>query len=256
MKFSVITPTFKRPEKLRRALRSVILQQYVDWEMIVVNDNPNDSTREIVESFNDSRIRFFENEMNCGVNSSRNAGLNNMASDSSYVVFLDDDDHFAPEALNIMASTLQKDPTPWLMTARGTSFDNSLTSAPRGSGEYSYAKDYLITKRIKGDATHCISADLINDTVAKLRFPTKIRQAEEWLFYFELGMYSKIKYEQIVTTLTDGYSDTGLNLRKRSIKEQLQTLPLIYKEACARSFDLDIKFLTYFLLRFARALIK
>lgn len=256
MKFSIITPTYQRPEKLRRALQSVVRQSYGEWEMIVVNDNPHDGTRDIVDSFNDSRIRFFENEINSGVNFSRNIGLNNIASDSSYVVFLDDDDYLAPKALDTMSSTLHKDPTAWLMTARGTSFDNSLTSAPRGSSEYSYAKDYLITKRIKGDATHCISTDLINGKLATLRFPTKIRQAEEWLFYFELGEYTKIKYAQIVTTLTDGYSDTGLNLRKRSIKDQLQTLPLIYKEACSRGFDLNIKFLIYFLLRFARTLIK
>ena len=40
MKFSIITPTYKRADKLSRAVNSLRNQTYTDWEMIIVNDSP------------------------------------------------------------------------------------------------------------------------------------------------------------------------------------------------------------------------
>jgi len=256
MKFSIITPTFKRPEILGRTIESVISQSHSDWEMLVINDNPGDSSSEVIKNFNDYRIKFFENKTNSGVNFSRNYGLENVVNDSEYVIFLDDDDYLAPEALYDMAIELTKQRRIWLMTAVGNTTNSSLTISFKGTGTYSYAWDYLITKKIKGDATHCINSDLINGKQAKLRFPTKIKQAEEWLFYFELSKYSKIYYVQIVTKLINDYSKTGLNLRKRATKEQLRTLSKIFAEARSRDLLLSFHFWIYFTMRFVRSLIK
>lgn len=256
MKFSIITPTFKRPGTLTRAVESVLSQTGIQCEVLVINDNPMDGAAKTIQDFNDSRIKYFENEVNSGVNFSRNVGLNNIAYDSDYIIFLDDDDYLAADALSILNKKLEVEPYLWLMTARGIGLERSLTKAPSGIDTFSYAWDYLITKKIKGDATHCISSDLINGNIATLRFPAKIKQAEEWLFYFELGTHSKIHYEQLMTTLTDGYSDNGLNLRKRAVKEQLGTLSKIFSEARVRNLTSKITFWIYFAMRFVRSFIK
>jgi len=256
MKFSIITPTFKRPETLARAIESVLSQAQITWEMIIINDNPEDGTAELVREFSDLRIKYFENTVNSGVNISRNVGLKNLAADSNYAIFLDDDDYLAPQALSAIDSEIHDGTCFWLVTARGTNLDNSLTKTPSGTGKYSYAWSYLISKSISGDATHCINTDLINGKIAALRFPTKIKQADEWLFYFDLGTYSKINYVQIITTLTDGYSHNGLNLRKRPLKEQLNNLFNIHAEARARNLLFNINFWIYFGMRFVRVFIK
>ena len=69
MKFSIITPTFKRQELLSRAVASLQAQTYKDWEMIIVNDSPKDTAyHDFTSSVNDSRIHYFVNEINRGVN--------------------------------------------------------------------------------------------------------------------------------------------------------------------------------------------
>ena len=54
--FSVIIPTYNRADLIRAALDSVFAQEFKDYEVIVVDDGSTDSTREILESY-DNRIR-------------------------------------------------------------------------------------------------------------------------------------------------------------------------------------------------------
>ena len=61
MKISVIIPTFSRADMLPRAIHSVLDQQGVDVEVVVVNDNPPGSsererTREAVQAIGDARL--------------------------------------------------------------------------------------------------------------------------------------------------------------------------------------------------------
>lgn len=255
MKFSIITPTFNRPERLKRALQSVIDQVHTDWELIVVNDNPGDNTRTITDGMNDSRIIFFENNSNSGVNFCRNRGLDNIANDSDYVIFLDDDDYLTPDALTVLATTLSTTPHSWLLTARGLTPGTPTTSVTH-LGVFSYAWDYLISKKIKGDATHAIATRYITGQVARLRFPTRIRQAEEWLFYFELSGYTNPYFDNIVTTLTDGYEITGLNNRPRTTLTQLKALIPMAEEGVDRGLIKYPLFYLYLFLRVVRAFIK
>ena len=256
MKFTIITPTHNRPALLLRAVESVTNQSHTDWEMIVVNDNPGDGAAGVIREINDARITFLENESNSGVNISRNRGLDTVSSDSNYVIFLDDDDYLAPEALASLVTLINEKSTAWLMTAVGSSEDNSLTNATRGSGEYRYVWDYLIAKKITGDATHCIATNLLNGKLRKIRFPTRIKQAEEWLFYFELSQHATLQYHQKVTKFITDYSTTGLNLRQRGTGEQLHTLRNIFKEAHQRKLTSTISFWVYFAMRFVRAFVK
>ena len=105
MKFSIITPTYNRPEKLIRAVKSILDQDYENWEMIIVNDSPlfgysifNKFLEDNKEKVN-NRIKYFINNENKGVNYSRNFALDNISNNSNYFTFLDDDDYFNKETL-------------------------------------------------------------------------------------------------------------------------------------------------------------
>ncbi|MBY0538588.1 glycosyltransferase [Patescibacteria group bacterium] len=253
--FTIITPTYKRPSELMRAVQSVIAQSVPDWEMIIVNDNPGDGATEAIKAFYDSRIHILENDSNRGVNYSRNRGLEKVSSQSVWVIFLDDDDTLAPEALAKLTALIATSPSPWIVTARGTN-ESTPTTTGESKKMYSYIWDYLITRRFKGDATHCVNASLLTKDTHKLRFPTTIKQAEEWLFYAELGTYTRFYYEPIVTTLTSGYDATGLNLRTRSTSDQLRLIPTIIREASGRNLYLSPLFWLYVKMRIIRAFIK
>ncbi|MBQ7745857.1 MAG: glycosyltransferase family 2 protein, partial [Spirochaetia bacterium] len=95
---SVVITTYKRPEKLGRAIKSVLDQSLKDWELIIVDDNSVDSPfRAETEAFmagylGDSRIRYIKHEKNSGAPAARNTGIK--AAVGTYIALLDDDDEF------------------------------------------------------------------------------------------------------------------------------------------------------------------
>lgn len=90
MNISVVIPTHKRSELLRRSIDSVFSQTYPAYEIIVVDDAGCDATRLLVENYNIPMIRYFENNNGTGAASSRNLGAEVATGD--YIAFLDDDD--------------------------------------------------------------------------------------------------------------------------------------------------------------------
>jgi glycosyltransferase involved in cell wall biosynthesis len=92
---SVIIPTHNYAQYIRQALDSVFNQTYKDYEIIVVDDGSQDSTREIMLSYGD-RIRYYYQE-NQGPAKARNKGI--IESRGKYIAFLDADDIWFPSKL-------------------------------------------------------------------------------------------------------------------------------------------------------------
>lgn len=90
--FSVVIPTFRRAAQLREAAMSVLAQRDVKVELFVVDDSPEGSAREVVDSLNDPRVNYIQNPRPTGGAPSlvRNIGLSHAGGE--YVHFLDDDD--------------------------------------------------------------------------------------------------------------------------------------------------------------------
>ena len=64
---SIITPTYNRPEYLKLALESAVQQTYQNIEIIVSDNCSPENPELIVNSFEDSRIRFSRNQSNLGM---------------------------------------------------------------------------------------------------------------------------------------------------------------------------------------------
>lgn len=92
---SVIIPTYNRAEFLGDAIRSVLDQDYADYEIIVIDDGSEDGTPEVACAFGKA-VRYFR-QNNAGVASARNRGLR--LAKGRYVAFLDSDDRFLPGKL-------------------------------------------------------------------------------------------------------------------------------------------------------------
>ena len=89
--FSVVIPTLRRPEPLRRAVESLLACIPLPEEIIVVDGDPEGSAREIVEALvpgsNPSLLRYLPSEI--GLTKQRNRGID--ASTGDVIVFFDDD---------------------------------------------------------------------------------------------------------------------------------------------------------------------
>jgi glycosyltransferase involved in cell wall biosynthesis len=55
---SVIIPTYKRCQILAKAVNSVINQTYKNWELIIIDNNSNDGTEELIANFHNNKILF------------------------------------------------------------------------------------------------------------------------------------------------------------------------------------------------------
>jgi glycosyltransferase involved in cell wall biosynthesis len=256
MKFSIITPTYKRKEKLERAVASLVAQTYTDWEMIIVNDSPQElSYHEFSSSINDARIHYHINETNSGVNYSRNYALSKVSADSKWVIFLDDDDYFAPDTLQTFHDLIMShQDIKWFVTNRAYTNGKPLTKFPKSDTTYSYAWSYLISKRCKGDATHCIETKLLIHE--KIHFSKLIKQAEEWFFFYQVGLHEAMYYHDHNSTITDGYdTSSGLNFRTRTKESQYYSLEKLVEESYKLKILYKPSFLLYITLRYIKILV-
>lgn len=250
MKFSIITPTHKRADKLARAVASAQAQTYQDWEMIIVNDSPNDeSYRPFASSINDPRIHYHVNGTNSGVNFTRNFALNHVSADSKWVIFLDDDDYLAPDALDVFHELIRTHPKRnWFFTNRAYKDERPVTQVKHSDADYSYIWDILLLRRIKGDAIHAIKMSCLH----RIRFSKRVKQAEEWIFFYQLGLAEKMFYHDHNSTFTDGYdTKDGLNFRRRARGERFEDVSKLFYEG----IELGIAHHpTFFLYLFARCI--
>jgi glycosyltransferase involved in cell wall biosynthesis len=101
MKVSVILCVYNEEKYIGKAIDSILNQSLDDFEFIVVNDGSTDSTLDIINSYNDNRIRLI-NQKNIGLGASRNKAMK--LARGEYVAFLDGDDWFRSDALEIAYS--------------------------------------------------------------------------------------------------------------------------------------------------------
>ncbi len=99
---SVIVPAYNAEKTLERALSSILAQTLNQFEVIVVDDGSQDSTREIARKFSaqDSRVRIIEKDVNEGLSAARNSGI--AAARGEYVGFVDSDDWIEPDMIEKM----------------------------------------------------------------------------------------------------------------------------------------------------------
>lgn len=104
--FSIVIPTYNHAQFLDKAIKSVLNQTYERWEMIIIDNHSQDNTDEIVNKFNDSRISFLKIHNNGVIASSRNMGIH--ASKGEWIAFLDSDDLWYPNKLEVVMSEIHK----------------------------------------------------------------------------------------------------------------------------------------------------
>lgn len=89
IEISVLMPVYNGEKFLVEAIDSILNQTFRDFEFIIVNDGSTDRTVEIIESYNDQRIKLINRE-NGGVSAALNTGLENAK--GKYIVRMDADD--------------------------------------------------------------------------------------------------------------------------------------------------------------------
>ena len=86
---SVIIITKNQSRFLKKCINSILRQSYKNIEVVIVDDNSSDDTKEIVESNRSNKIKYFLHKKNIGIAGLRNFGV--LKSKGNYIFFTDSD---------------------------------------------------------------------------------------------------------------------------------------------------------------------
>ncbi|MGL5875557.1 MAG: glycosyltransferase [Xenococcaceae cyanobacterium] len=103
---SVVIPTYNCDRYIVEAVKSVIAQDRVEWELLIVDDGSTDNTREVLQPYGD-RLQYIY-QKNQGVAAARNLGIR-MAR-GEFIAFLDADDYFFPDKLAAQVAIFDEKP--------------------------------------------------------------------------------------------------------------------------------------------------
>ncbi|WP_206460029.1 glycosyltransferase family 2 protein [Anaerovorax sp. IOR16] len=98
---SIIMPCYNMKNYIAASVATVINQTYTCWELLIIDDCSTDDSIRLIEDFitDDNRIKLIRLEKNSGIAVARNAGLREAR--GSYIAFLDSDDFWHPEKLQV-----------------------------------------------------------------------------------------------------------------------------------------------------------
>lgn len=89
-KVSILMPTYNSAPFIKEAINDIIMQDYVHWELIIVDDGSTDNTKDILSQYNDDRIKTYFLNKNSGISAALNKALE-LAS-GEYILRFDSDD--------------------------------------------------------------------------------------------------------------------------------------------------------------------
>lgn len=96
-KVTVLMSVYNGEKYLNEAIDSILGQTFKDFEFLIINDGSTDKAGEILESYNDPRIKIINNDKNIGLTKSLNKGLR--LARGEYIARQDADDISMPERL-------------------------------------------------------------------------------------------------------------------------------------------------------------
>jgi len=244
---SVITPVYNSEKYLEAAITSVQNQTYFNWELILVDDASTDGSANIAREFytEDSRIKYLKLPNNSGPAIARNKAIE--IAQGEYIAFLDSDDFWAPDKLEIQLEFMQKHrcdvsfSSYLLVDENGNSLQRKIVAMPELSYQKQMRNNYI------GNLTGMYCAA----TLGKVFCP-QLKKRQDWAMWLEaikrsgkpaMGIPSVLSYYR---KRKDSISTNKLGLLKYNY--------LFYKEFLGQSlpqalYSMGIFLWEYFVVR-------
>jgi len=227
-KVTVITTTFNRPRELETALQSIRAQTYHNWEAIVVNDGGQDVSH-VIEGLDDKRFKY-TNSKHLGRPEALNLGLKQAT--GKYVAYLDDDDIWYPDHLQLCVAFLERNPQ------IGLAYTKAVRKTYRRStdGTMKCINDY-IDPRMEFDQTRLFDGNWIpipsvmhrHDLLQQVHAFRELPILEDYDFLFRLSSLAEFAHLPVVT------GEYFVDITKISRNERLRKEnPRLYNETLAQ----------------------
>jgi glycosyltransferase involved in cell wall biosynthesis len=174
---SVIIPSYNSARYVADAIRSARAQTVPPTQIIVVNDGSTDDTEKVLEAFA-GQITVIR-QANAGLPSARNAGLRVATGD--WIGFLDADDAWHPQKLELQLRTARSDPDVGLIGTATFDFPNELPPSVDGPGRL----ERIPLERLLVRNHFTASSVLVRGDVARRvgEFDPPLPNAEDWDYW-------------------------------------------------------------------------
>ena len=226
--FSVITPAYNRAYILPETISSVLRQTFTDWEMIVVDDGSKDNTQEVVNKITDSRVRYIYQE-NAERSAARNNGISNAL--GKYICFLDSDDWYEPEHLQILYDNISDKYFPEAMFFTNCYYFQHNKKIIPVFPVFTDPKNYLLLNPVI-PARVCIHSDILK----KYRFREDIVIVEDQVLWVTIAFKYPVFYIPVLTVVYHLHEDNSVNIKNNCYKPRLDGLRLLFKQPETGSF--------------------
>ncbi len=218
---SVIIPAYNAEKTIKQTIQSVLKQTFTDFELIIINDGSTDSTPEIINSINDERIKVFS-FANSGLACSRNRGID--LAKGEYISFLDADDLWTSNKLELQLKALQKNPEAKVAYSWVDYIDENgsfLYPGNHVSFSGNVYEQLLLTNFIENGSNVLIKMDAIQKVG---NFDTSLIASEDWEFFLRLGRY----YHFVVVPLPQIlYRQITASMSSKILQQETQCLKVI-----------------------------
>jgi len=132
---SVVIPTYNHDKFLIESINSALVQDYDNFEVLVVDDGSTDRTGQLLSSINDARFRSVTKQ-HTGEPDTRNQGI--LQAKGEYILWLDSDGLLLPNALSDYVSALSQAPDADVFYADTVVFDDRGHTMPVHHADYYY----------------------------------------------------------------------------------------------------------------------
>lgn len=126
---TIVVPFYNGENYLNECVNSILNQDYINIEIILVDDGSKDSSSEIAENFalKDNRVKVIH-QTNSGVSTARNVGINN--SHGEYICFIDVDDYISKDYISYFYSLIEKNNAEIALTPMPRKFNSLNRMSP------------------------------------------------------------------------------------------------------------------------------
>ena len=192
---SVLIPTYNREKILPISINSALSQTYKNFEVVVIDDCSTDDTEAVVDRYDPNVVRYVKHSSNFGGAVARNTGID--AAKGEYIAFLDSDDAWVPNKLELQYAHIQGCNFPekvvsytqvfhsleGISSSTFNTFNPMYYKPKRGKDKSKTVGDYILCDKGK----MLTSTLMLNHQLAKkVRFRDKLRKHQDWDFCLRL----------------------------------------------------------------------
>lgn len=194
---SIIINCYNSEKYISQAIESVLNQTYSNWELICFDNKSNDNTVNIVNSYNDGRIKLHINELNENLSIARNKAFSKAKGD--LVAFLDSDDIWLPQKLFEQVNVFKKNSNLGLVYTDAYYFRDGIKNQMQ---LYKYRRHYIgfCFEKILIDYFLCISTCMVNKKLfqdKQIEFDDSLTVCEDLDFFIKISLLYEFDYVDI-----------------------------------------------------------